>query len=300
MPVVNPDTVIVSGVDAKFVANRHLGVCDSSRYDFVDSSTIFYDRIQSYSWQFGDGDSSIDAGPYHYYHNQILYNTSLNITTGKGCVDSFQLPVNVLIDSTPKIFATIPDSSCVNASALLTAGVINNLPENFTWIWNLDNGFHAYSKDTTYSFITAGQYNLFVSATSSAGCSDTVFHTTRIDPLPPVDAGLDSAICKGQSITLNAMGANTYTWLSDPSLSCFTCTSPTANPLFNATYFLTGTNTHNCKAIDSVNLPWQHSSTTRIGSGTLSLAACFTGSKQHRFNYIFNATNNYNILCNRQ
>jgi gliding motility-associated-like protein len=254
VPVVNADTVVVSAVTAKFAANRHLGVCDSSRYDFIDSSTLFYDKIQSYLWRFGDGDSSSEPNPYHYYHGPILYNASLNVTTENGCTDHFNLPVNVLIDSTPKIFATIPDSSCVNAPVLLTAGVINNAPENFTWIWNLDNGFRAYRKDTTYSFLTPGQYNLFVFATSSAGCSDTVFHTTRIDPLPPVDAGLDTAICKGQSITLHATGADTYTWLSDASLSCFTCVSPVANPLFNTTYFLNGTDTHNCRASDSINI----------------------------------------------
>jgi gliding motility-associated-like protein len=266
VPVVNEDTVVVSGINAKFVANRHLGVCDSSRYDFTDSSITFYDSIQSYSWQFGDGDSSSEANPYHYYHRPITYNASLTVTTENGCTGHFKLPLNVLIDSTPSIFATMPDSACVNAPVSLTADVRNNSPENFKWIWNLDNGFRAYSRDTTYSFLTPGQYNLFVSATSWAGCSDTVFHITRIDPLPPVDAGLDSAVCKGQSITLNATGANTYTWLSDTSLSCSACISPVANPLFNTTYFLTGIDSHGCKASDSINIRVQQPFTVSVSA----------------------------------
>jgi len=254
IPVVNKDTIVIYGVDAKFSVTSHPGVCDSSRCDFIDSSATLYDKVSLYNWKFGDGDSSTGFNPYHYYHNSILYNTQLNIKTEKGCEGSYTIPINILVDSTPQIFATIPDSVCVNAAVLLTAGVINNLPGNIIWKWNLGNGLTLDTKDTTYYFNTPGKYALSVSAISAAGCSDTVYHTIRTDALPIVDAGVDSAICRGQSIILNPKGADKYSWLSNTSLSCFTCSAPAANPLYTTTYFLNGTNSYGCTASDSVNI----------------------------------------------
>ena len=252
--VVNKDTVTIFGVDTKFSAALQSGSCDSSLYNFTDSSVALYDDITSYSWQFGDGSISYDFNPSHYYLNPTVYNASLNITTMHGCIDTFALPINVLIDSTPLIFANIPDSSCVNASAEFTSGVISNVQEEISWKWNLGNGTLAYTNDTTYAFTTPGEYNVYVAGTSAAGCADTIYHTIVVNPLPSVDAGLDSAICLGQSIALNATGAVKYDWVTNETLSCFNCNDPIANPLINATYFLTGTNSYGCTNNDSVSI----------------------------------------------
>ena len=254
VPVVNKDTIVIFGTNTQFSVNRQPGICDSSLYNFIDSSTAFYDKVQSYFWQFGDGDTSVELNPHHYYRNPALYNTSLSIKTEKGCIGNYNLPVNILIDSTPKIFATLPDSACVNSPVSLAAGTINNSEESLQWMWNISNGLNAYCKDTVYVFTSAGQYNLFAAGTSIAGCSDTIFNAIRIDPLPIADAGLDSVICKNQSIVLNAKGGTSYNWLSDASLSCSSCSSPEANPLYNTTYFLTATNNYGCQASDSVNI----------------------------------------------
>ncbi|MBV9962127.1 MAG: PKD domain-containing protein, partial [Parafilimonas sp.] len=253
-PVVNKDTIVIYGVDTKFSAVLQSGTCDSTLYNFIDSSVALYDNISSYYWNFGDGSISYDANPSHYYHNSATYNASLNITTANGCIDTFALPINVLIDSTPLISALIPDSACVNATVIFTANLNNNSAGSVTWKWDLGNGLLAYNNDTTYNFSTAGTYNISVTATSAAGCMNTLSHPLRIDPLPAVYAGIDSAICLGQNITLNATGANIYTWRANETLSCYSCTNPVADPSFNTTYYLTGTNNYGCINNDSVNI----------------------------------------------
>ncbi len=93
-----------------------------------------------------------------------------------------------------------------------------------------------------------------LAAKTAAGCADTVSHLLRIDPLPNVDAGFDSVICRGQTTVLHASGAAYYNWLSNTSLSCTDCASPAANPSYNTTYFLTGKNIYGCINTDSVNI----------------------------------------------
>lgn len=254
VPVVNPDTIVVYGVDAKYAANRVQGVCDSTLYNFIDSSNALYDEVLSYKWKFGDGDSSELENPSHYYTVPSIYNTTLNILTKNGCENSYAMPLDVSIDSTVQISADIPDNACVNALVPFSAGPVSNLSDSLTWHWNLGDGTTSINKDTIHAFAGANTYNVFVTATTVAGCTDTVSKQIRIDPLPLVDAGIDSFICLGQSITLNASGASTYNWMDDASLSCTNCEAPVANPETNTTYYLSGTNNFGCSAIDSVNI----------------------------------------------
>ena len=72
--------------------------------------------------------------------------------------------------------------------------------------------------------------------------------------MPLVDAGADSIICLGKTTTLNASGAQFYTWVADPSISCTDCNNPVATPLFTTKYFVTGKNNAGCVATDSVTV----------------------------------------------
>ena len=253
VPIVNNDTLIVSSVKANFLATLIKGTCDSTMFDFTDSSKASFDAITTYKWKFGDGDSSSAQNPIHFYKRPTTYNVQLSTSTNNGCFSKFTMPVNVLVDTITHIFATAPDSACASDAVLLTAGAIYDPNANLSWLWDLGDGSKAYSKDTTYSYENAGQYNLFAVGTSTNGCSDTAAVTLHINPLPPVDAGLNTAICLGSSIVLKATGAQIYSW-SDPDLSCNNCAEPVAKPLSTTTYFLKGTSSIGCSAYDSVTV----------------------------------------------
>lgn len=254
IPVVNKDTIIVFGVEAKYSAVKQMVDCDSALYHFLDSSIALFDKINNYKWDFGDGSFSYTGNPSHYYHNNGVYDTKVYITSASGCIDSFALLVNVAIDSTPLISAIFPDSACVNAPLLLLANLNNNIPGGVSWKWDFGNGDILYDNDTSYSYPNPGLYNLSVIGTSMAGCADTLNHSVRIDPLPAIDAGVDTAICLGSTITLNATGGVAYQWTNDGTLSCNNCNNPFATPIISTTYFITGSNSFGCSNNDSVNI----------------------------------------------
>ena len=79
----------------------------------------------------------------------------------------------------------------------------------------------------------------YVSGTDINGCSnfDSVFVDTY--DLPAVFAWLDENLCIGDSVHLNAIGALSYTWSSDPSLSALDIPNPWADPLTTKTYTVT-------------------------------------------------------------
>jgi len=93
---------------------------------------------------------------------------------------------------------------------------------------------------------TAGNY--YVVVTDLNGCSNTsnTIYVTQ-NPLPNVTVSSpQSNICLHSSTTLNAFGANTFTWSPATGLSATAGSSVTANPLTTTTYTITGTSLANC------------------------------------------------------
>lgn len=89
-------------------------------------------------------------------------------------------------------------------------------------------------------------------APQGTGCSNTDTITITVNPLPNVDAGLDETLCLGQSVQLQASGADTYVWspsvgLSDPNIS-----NPTAEPSVPTDYVVEGTDANGCSNTDTV------------------------------------------------
>jgi Big-like domain-containing protein/type IX secretion system substrate protein len=62
-----------------------------------------------------------------------------------------------------------------------------------------------------------------------------------VNPLPVIGAGSNVVICNMDNTTLNASGADTYTWAPADGLSCTNCPSPVASPSITTTYTVTGT-----------------------------------------------------------
>jgi gliding motility-associated-like protein len=109
--------------------------------------------------------------------------------------------------------------------------------------------------------------SVMVSVVNSSGCRDTVKKYFPIYPLPTTNAGIDTAVCVGGSVTLTATGANTYVWAEpDNSLSCTNCPDPIATPVATVTYVLTGSTAFGCTSSDSVTVKV-------ITPGTISLSS---------------------------
>ena len=252
VPLENADTILVYGAAANYTAVPITKSCDSVLIDFVDSSTAFNDNIVAYKWKFGDGDSSALPTPDHFYNISNTYNSTLDVTTAKGCISTYQLPVNIAIKTTPILQAIFPDSACLNTSFSFNASLQNNPNTTINWHWNLGNGDTSSQQNFNYTYNDAKNYNVSVIAQTPGGCADTAKNVVVVSGLPTIDAGADSIICLGNSTVLKPSGGSSYTWQSASGLSCNDCTNPVVNPGFTTTYFVAGKNKAGCAATDSV------------------------------------------------
>jgi hypothetical protein len=78
--------------------------------------------------------------------------------------------------------------------------------------------------------------------------------TVTVGPAPIVSAGSNVGICIGQSPTLTATGATTYTWAPGTGLSATTGASVTATPTVTTTYTVTGTVGLGCSNTNTVTV----------------------------------------------
>jgi gliding motility-associated-like protein len=153
-------------------------------------------------------------------------------TDANGCVNTDQ--VQVTVNLLPTVNAGNDQAVCLGASVTLTgAGAV-------TYSW--DNGVQ---NDISFSPLV-GTVNYTVTGTSNFGCTNTDQVSVTVNPLPAVVAGLDDAICIGESSTLSGSGASTYTWNNG------VVDGVVFSPSSTLTYTVTGTSSAGCTNSDQV------------------------------------------------
>jgi hypothetical protein len=99
----------------------------------------------------------------------------------------------------------------------------------------------GYVNGAGFVVTTTKTYSL--TGTDTNGCTNKATITITVNPLPTLTVtATSSVVCFGQTTTLNASGASTYTWNTGATGS-----SAAVTPVANTVYTVTGTNANGCK-----------------------------------------------------
>jgi len=165
---------------------------------------------------------------------------TVTVTNSNGCSATSSTIVNV--NNLPPANAGTDQIICLNQSANFTAtgGV------QYQW----SNG------SNTQSINVSPQVNTtyIVTVTDINGCSATDDANVSINALPPADAGINQAICIGNTTNLNASGGVAYLWSPATDLSNNQIANPIASPTVTTTYTVTVTDVNGCSASDNMVL----------------------------------------------
>jgi len=139
--------------------------------------------------------------------------------TSGGCKDS--ATVTLTVNTLPVITASSSDTSiCSGNSTILSA----NGGNSYNWMPGSLSG-------TPVTVSPAASTTYTVTGTNVAGCSDTATVSVTVNPTPTVSISLsggNDTVCSGQSITLTANGAGSYTWSDGSTNSTLTITPATS------------------------------------------------------------------------
>jgi gliding motility-associated-like protein len=157
-------------------------------------------------------------------------------TDANGCKDTST--VTVTVNALPNVTSFATSSSiCIGSSTTLKGSGASS----FTW----DNGV-----TDNIEFNPTSTKTYTVTGTDANGCKDTSTVTVTVNALPTVKVN-GASICSGNSKTLTASGASTYSWSPSTNLSSNTGNAVTANPIDTTVYTVTGTDINGCVSTDT-------------------------------------------------
>ncbi len=214
---------------------------DGDQVDFMNTST----NADSYSWDFGDGNSSTDENPNHTYDMDGTYEVTLSATNECGTVTTTQT-VNIGTLPTASFSANVT-SGC----APLTVQFTNSSSANATsWDWEFPGGNPSSStaQNPTVTYETAGTYNVILTVSNASG-SNTSTQTNYIMVNTVPTAAFSTSTNGLQADFMNSStDATSYSWdFGDGNSS--TATNPSHEYDADGEYTVTLTATNDCGSV---------------------------------------------------
>lgn len=173
-----------------------VGSCAGTAYSFTDTSSVSTGTVDSWSWYFGDGQTSSSQNPTHTFLTANTYEVSLVVTSNAGCTDSIMN--EVVVNPIPTVGFT-PTLFCVNGPTQFD-NTSTVTPGTFaSWNWSFGDGTTSIEQNPAHDFTTAGNYSVTLVGTSDAGCSSTQSQNITIyaSPIPNFS---EDAFCPGIAV----------------------------------------------------------------------------------------------------
>ncbi|MEO8712437.1 MAG: PKD domain-containing protein [Parafilimonas sp.] len=197
-----------TSLDADFYLAPHDNNCIGTPLTFVDSSVSFGD-ISNWYWNFDDGTTSNEKDPAaHVYASPGVYNVSLNVLGGEGCLsDTFKRQITVgsypLADFKTNIFPI-----CTNRNAIFTDATKLDVGTEDYWYWSFGNGATSGEQNPPAVNYDVGNYSVQFFVKSKEGCaSDTIEKNFTVMQAPDINFKANDA-CNKTSIQFIAQHSN--------------------------------------------------------------------------------------------
>ncbi len=224
-----PSTIKVNPLPSpNFVADT---VCNGWGTNFTNLSSIGEGIISSYSWNFGDGASSVNEDPVHTYKNDGVYQVKLLAISGKNCIDSVKKSIRINPLPVPDFYF---ENSCEDIAVPFENNSFINSGSITNYQWDFADGNNSAAFEPTHTYVDAGEYAVKLVLESSEGCQDSLSKVISVFGRSNVEFTADS-VCDGLPVqfinnSTSSSGNLSFTWnFGDGSTS----TSLNPNHLFD-------------------------------------------------------------------
>ncbi len=228
------EVVVSISPQADFIADGPH--CDGNLIQFFDQSLGFGINIQGWSWDFGDpasgtNNTSALQNPYHLFSAPGIYNVFLEVMNANGCFDSITRQIEIY-PPPPVYFNVNPAGGvCQNDTAYFAVDPdTTNVSTIFSYFW--DFGDPASGTNDTSSlanpwhlFTNFGIFNVSLTVTDTAGCSNTIMLPVEVLEIPTADFAFtpacfgDSTLFLDQSLPGAAIISQWFWKFNDPGLA---------------------------------------------------------------------------------
>ncbi len=233
--------------------------CNNLSVAFLDSSTIGAGaQIISYSWKFGDGNTSAAQNPNHSYASYGSYNVRLIVESDDQCNSKDTLIKTLHVAAKP-----VANFSYANGCfttpfqfydfSTIAAGNITN------WHWDFGDGNVSVLQNPLHTYAVAGAYNVKLVVISEFNCVSDTLTALVVAGAKPVTNFLVPSICLldatasfTNTTTISDTSTVSYLWnFDDPNA---TPGNPNTSTLVNPTHVYSAAAVYNVKLIASTYL----------------------------------------------
>ncbi|MHB8400918.1 MAG: T9SS type B sorting domain-containing protein [Bacteroidia bacterium] len=191
------------------------------------AATLTAGGASTYTWSTGSNNATIVQSP------TVATNYTVTGISSNSCVNTATTSISV--NPLPIVSAS-SSTICAGSTATLTASGAS------TYTWNTGavvSSFTASPLATTYYIVTG---------TDTNNCKKSVTTSITVNPLPVITVNHPS-ICIGNTATLTASGASTYSWNTNDTTSLIIQT-----PTITTHYTVTGTDSNSCVKVVTTSI----------------------------------------------
>ncbi len=177
-------------------------ICVGDTIGFKDQSSGNGSSIKSWTWQFGNADTSIVQNPVYTYNTPGDYTVTLTTTIPSGCQAVGTKKVHVRPLPVPAFSFSSPDCE---TQAITFTDQSTTAEGNITkWVWDYGDGSAVDTRTNNqafaHTFATAGTYTVKLMVTTDKGCfSSSISHVVVVHPHPIIDFTLPD-VCLVNSV----------------------------------------------------------------------------------------------------
>ncbi len=184
--------------DAAFSATPH---CKGLNVPITNSSTIPVGNM-GYTWDWGNGQTSLSANPTYKYSQSGTFNATLRVTSAFGCIDSVVRAITIY--DKPNVGFTI-ENGCVgqgDATKFNNTTVFTGGQTNVNYLWNFGDNFGTSTAlNPTYSYVSPTDDLEPLRVTLLAvdkinGCRDSIGINLNINRKPVAGFGMQDFGCE--------------------------------------------------------------------------------------------------------
>jgi len=158
--------------------------------EFIDNSDPGDGDIISWFWEFGDGSNSNDKNPTHPYIHEGTYEINLSVTNEYNLTNNVSKTITVYPPSEPTSSFSWSPINPVETEPIQFNDTSNPRSGNLVnWTWEFGDGNSFNEQNTTYSYISAGIYQVNLTVKNEYGLSNTSSRSITI--IPPTEPTAD-------------------------------------------------------------------------------------------------------------
>lgn len=155
--------------------------CSGIPIQFTDLSTVEWGIIDTWEWDFGNGQTSSIRNPSTIYVNPGTYTVTLRVTSDKGCAT--ETSRTILVSEDP-----VADFSFSHTCFGQGMNFTNQSTNASQWNWTFGNGLSSTQQNPVgILYPNAGEYSVNLEIISAQGCRNNITKPVTVFPTPLAD-----------------------------------------------------------------------------------------------------------------